>query len=250
MTNTISKKAKIGKRVTLGPYTIVHDNVVIGNDTTIESHCVIGYPTKLAKGKPLLIQKDSHIRSHSIFYEGSRFGPKLVTGHSVLVRENCVAGRELQVGTNTIIDGDCTIGDCVKFHSDVILAKRSKIGHFVYLYPGVRVLNDPFPPSFLEEGVTIKDMAVLTTGALLLPGVTVGLGCFVAAGSVVRSDIPDLHCVSGNPAALFATLDRFMSPKYGRYHPWVSRFKGKYSKESYPLMKSIVEKIDRLITRT
>jgi UDP-3-O-[3-hydroxymyristoyl] glucosamine N-acyltransferase len=58
--------------VSVGPYSIVHDNVVIGAGTTIGSHCEIGHPSALAEGRPLCIGENSLIRSHSVFYEARR----------------------------------------------------------------------------------------------------------------------------------------------------------------------------------
>jgi len=239
----ISKKARIGCKVKIGPFTIIHDNVVIEDNTVIESHCVIGYPTPLAGNKPLVIGHGSHIRSHSIFYEGSCFGAELSTGHAVIVRENCTAGEGLQIGTHADIQGDCRIGDYVKTHSEVHIAKESTIGNFVYLSPRVQFTNDPYPPSFVCEGITIKDMTVVATGALLLPGITIGLGCFVGAGSVVRTDLPDLHCAQGNPARVFARVDQFFNPKHKLAFPWIHNFRKKYPLKSYPLMQETLEQI-------
>lgn len=249
MTDLISKKASIGNNVTVGPFTIVHDNVAIGDNSVIESHCVVGYPSKFAQGKRLVVGENSYIRSHSILYEGSQFGSNLATGHAVLVRENCQAGKYLQIGSHSEIEGDCTIGDYVKIHSKVNIAKETNVGNFVWLYPQVQFTNDPLPPSNTRAGVTVKDMVVIATGALLLPGITIGMGCFVAAGSVVYSDVRDIQCVAGNPAKKFASLDRFFSLKYGISPPWPKYFRKGYPAESYPTMDAIVEKINRLIDK-
>ncbi len=245
----ISKKAKLGKDISIGPFTIIYDNVIIGNNTVIESHCILGCPHQSAEGKPLMIRTGSYIRSHSIFYEGSTFGPGLTTGHSVLVRENCVAGKKLQIGSYTDIEGSCQMGDYVKIHSDVHISTHSNIASFVWLYPRVQFTNDPFPPSDIREGITVKDMAVVATGTILLPGVTIGLGSFVGAGSVVRSDVPDGHCVSGNPATFFTTVDRFFDFKHRLSYPWPKHHKERYPEESYAQMDAIVEKINVLIER-
>ena len=57
--------------------------------------------------KKIIIGDNSLIRSKSIFYVGSTFGPKLLTGHRVTVREGVKAGKNLQIGTLTDIQGDC-----------------------------------------------------------------------------------------------------------------------------------------------
>jgi len=243
----ISPHAQIGRNVAIDDFTIVGDNVILGDDTVIDSHCHIGCHSKAAEGRPLVIGPGSHVRSHSILYEGSTFGAGLSTGHGVLIREKTQAGVELQVGSQSDIEGECVIGDYVKIHSDVHVAQHSRIGNFVFLHPRVQFTNDPFPPSFITAGITIKDMAVVCTSSLLLPGLTIGLGCFVAAGSVVKSDVPDVHCVAGNPAAVFCRLDQFFHPEHGLYHPWALRFRAKYPPASEPLMQQIIAEIDRLL---
>lgn len=246
----ISSKATIGKNVHIGDFTTVFENVEIGDNTTIESNCIIGYHNESAQGKPLIISENSYIRSHSIFYEGSKFGPGLVSGHGVLARENCRAGKRFQIGTNSILDGDSTFGDYVRIHSSVIISKQTVIGDFVFIYPSVIILNDPFPPSPLLEKVMINDLAVIAPYSVIYPGVTIGTGGFVAAGSHVKLDVPDAHCVAGSPAKVFATLDKFIHPKYGLYHPWIKRDIDKYPKEAHSFIEEKISKLEAVINKT
>lgn len=41
----------------------------------------------------------------------------------------------------------------------------------------------------------------------MLPGVTIGRGVTVGAGSIVTKDIPDFHCVAGNPARIIRKIE-------------------------------------------
>ncbi len=241
----ISKKAAIGLNVSIGPFTIVHDDVIIEDNTTIESHCVIGYSIKAAGGKKLIIGKGSHIRPHSTFYQGSEFGPNLVTGSYVLVRENIIAGCDLQIGSVTELEGDMTIGDYVKMHSKVHLSKLSTIGDFVWLFDRVQTGSDPLPPSNIEEPITIGDMAVVGIGSLILPGVTIGRGSFVGAASVVRDDVPELRFATGNPASVISWVDQIINFKYGISYPWPTHFRRGYPEEALKKMDALVLKIKR-----
>ena len=155
-TALISSHADLGENVEIGPYSIVHDHVVIGNNSKIESHCELGHPTPLANDQILVVGEDSLIRSHSVFYQGSTFGAGLMTGHHVTVRENTVAGKNLHVGTLSDLQGDCPIGDYVRIHSNVFIGKNSKIGSFVWLFPHVVFTNDPHPPSSVVTGPTVE----------------------------------------------------------------------------------------------
>jgi acetyltransferase-like isoleucine patch superfamily enzyme len=199
-TAIISPGAIIGAGVTIGPYTVIHDRVEIGADTKIDGFCEIGYPTPLADSLPLVIGHRSLIRSHSTFYAGSVFGPNMVTGHRVTIREKTRAGRGFQIGTLGDIQGDCAIGEHVRFHSNVHIGKHSNIGNYVWIFPYVVLTNDPHPPSSVMSGVVVEDYAAIATMSVILPGVTVGSGALIGAHSSVARNVPPDTVVAGAPA--------------------------------------------------
>jgi acetyltransferase-like isoleucine patch superfamily enzyme len=222
----VSKKAKLGDNVSIGPFTIVHDNVEIGADTVIDAYCEIGYPTALADGMPLIIGPESTIRSHSVFYEGSHFGEKLVTGHRVTVREKTIAGKYFQIGTLADIQGDCVIGDHVRFQSNVFVGKKSKLGNFIWIFPHVVLTNDPHPPSNILLGCEIGDFASIATMSVILPGIKVGERSLVAANSLVNKNVEPFTVVGGSPAKFLCNAaeiklkDGSGKPAY----PWTRHF--------------------------
>ena len=199
-TALVSPQAKLGENVTVGPFTVIHDNVHVGSGSRIDGYCELGYPTSLADGQPLTIGCDAVIRSHSIFYQGSNFEDGLVTGHRVTVREKTQAGKNLQIGTLGDIQGHCEIGDYVRFHSNVHIGQHSSIGNYVWIFPYVVLTNDPHPPSEIMMGVTIKDFVAIATMSIILPGVTVGKGALVGAHSSVSRDVAPDTVVGGAPA--------------------------------------------------
>jgi len=229
----ISPKARLGARVAVGDFTVIHDNVVLGDDVVIESHCVLGKPTPLAKGEPLWIGNRSLIRTHSVFYEGSRFGDGLATGHHVTVRERTIAGEGLQIGTASDIQGHATIGDWTRTHSSVHIAQGSRIGSYVWLFPGSILTNDPRPPSGHIQGPTIEDFAVIAARVCLLPGVTVGARAVVGAGSVVTRDVPPGMLAAGNPAREICPADRLgmVDQPWLPAYPWMRRFHRGYPED-------------------
>jgi len=56
------------------------------------------------------------------------------------------------------------------------------------------------------QPVTIGDHVWIGTRALILPGVTIGDGAVVGAGSVVTKDVLPNGVVAGNPARLLRIL--------------------------------------------
>lgn len=229
----VSEKAKIGRNVTIGPFTTIYDNVKIGDDSTIEAYCELGVANHLSCGEPLVIGEGAHIRSHSIFYEGSQFEEKLVTGHRVTVREKTVAGKNLQIGTLSDIQGHCTIGDYVRFHSNVHIGQKSQIGNFVWIFPYVVLTNDPHPPSNVLKGVIVEDYAVIATMSVILPGVTIRRGSLVGAHSSVNRDTEAEMAYAGSPAKKICHTGniRLRDGSYLPAYPWVKHFTRGYPGE-------------------
>lgn len=228
----VSGKAKIGKNVKIGAFTTIHDNVIIGENSTIEGYCEIGVANHLSNDNPLIIGNDSHIRSHSVFYEGSTFGDNLTTGHRVTVREKTKAGKNLQIGTLSDIQGHCEIGDYVRFHSNVHIGQKSKIGNFVWIFPYVVLTNDPHPPSEILLGVTIEDYAVVATMSVVLPGAVIANGCLIGAHSSVKGLTEPDMVYAGSPAKKICPASEIkLQDGSGDGYPWRNHFHRGYPDE-------------------
>jgi len=230
----VSKKAKVHRSVKIGEFCRIHDHVVLEQDCIVEDYTTLGYPSALGDGSPLVIRRGSLIRSYALFYEGSEFGPRLVTGHRVTVRENTKAGENLQIGTLCDIQGHCTIGDYVRLHSNVHVAQGSRIGDFCWLFPYVVLTNDPHPPSDgYREGCRIEKFAVLSTSACILPGVVIGEGALVAAGAIVSRDVQAGRVAVGNPARDVGPAgDILLRDGRGKpAYPWRRHFRRGYPEE-------------------
>lgn len=99
------------------------------------------------------------------------------------------------------------VGDNVNIQMNCFLDGRGglTIGNNVDVTPGVRILteqHDIDSPDYavVKRPVTIRDNVVVGSWALILPGVTVGEGAVIAAGSVVVKDVEPYTMVAGNPA--------------------------------------------------
>lgn len=223
-----STKAKIGNNVEIGPSTIIYDNVVIGDNSVIGAFCELGVANHLSQGSPLIIGQNANIRSHSIFYEGSTFAEGLTTGHRVTVREKVFAGKNLQIGTLSDLQGHCEIGDYVRFHSNVHIGQKSKIGNFVWIFPYVVLTNDPYPPSDSLVGVTVQDFAAIATMSVILPGATIAEGCLIGAHSTVKGTTEPHSIYVGSPAKNVGSTSKIKLENGEPAYPWTTHFKRGY----------------------
>jgi acetyltransferase-like isoleucine patch superfamily enzyme len=105
-----------------------------------------------------------------------------------------------------VIDYGCRIGDNVKVHCNCYVAQLTRIENGVFLAPGVSIANDKYMeiPRFSEKlkGATLRSHCRVGMNAVVLPGVTVGEGSVIGAGSIVTKDIPDMSIAFGNPARI------------------------------------------------
>lgn len=113
----------------------------------------------------------------------------------------------LQGGVRFFHVGRLRIGAHTLVNRGVYLDNRAglEIGRNVSIAHDVRIYtlgHDPHDPGFATKGasVRIEDHAVLFAGAMVMPGVHLGRGCVVMAGSVVTKDVPPMRLVGGNPA--------------------------------------------------
>ena len=58
--------------------------------------------------------------------------------------------------------------------------------------------------------VVIKDWDYIGAHAQIMPGVTIGEGSIVAAGSVVTKSVPDGMVVGGNPAKIICSVNDYL----------------------------------------
>jgi maltose O-acetyltransferase len=120
------------------------------------------------------------------------------------------------------------LADNVVLNFDTLIDGRKHsvtIGRNVSIGPRATILtlgHDPRSPVFCDMGgdVVIEDYCWIGFGAIILPGVRLGIGSVVAAGAVVCADVADYDIVGGNPAKRIGSRVRGLEYNL-QYSPWL-----------------------------
>ena len=134
-----------------------------------------------------------------------RLGERVrMIGHVVPVELVAERGAELTIGDRTFLNYGVSIG----------ASQSITVGADCNFGPYVNVVDTGFhrlePERRLErpepQPVRIGDNVWLGVRVIVLPGVTIGDGAAIGAGSVVTSDIPPRSLAAGVPARVLRTL--------------------------------------------
>ena len=104
-----------------------------------------------------------------------------------------VIGDRTQLGHGARIDHDVTLGSDVMMGPDVVIMSNSHAFERLDI-PMIAQGAAPRRP------VVIGDDVWIGTRVVILPGVKVGRGAIIGAGSVVTKDVPEYAIVGGVPA--------------------------------------------------
>jgi UDP-2-acetamido-3-amino-2,3-dideoxy-glucuronate N-acetyltransferase len=126
----------------------------------------------------------------------------------------CEIGDEASIGTFVEIQKGAKIGARCKIQSHTFICEGVTIEDEVFIGHNVNFLNDRYPAATREDGalkldedwtlepIRVKRRAAIGTGAIIMPGVTIGERAVVGAGAVVTKDVPDGAVVAGVPARI------------------------------------------------
>ncbi len=111
-------------------------------------------------------------------------------------------------GGNFIADKDHWPSEpyLITIGSNCALTKGVKI----FTHGGARVARRKYPNYDVFGMVEIGDYCYIGTNSLIMPGVKIGNGSMVAAGSVVTKSVPPNMVVGGNPARILCTVDEYI----------------------------------------
>ncbi|PNS17420.1 hypothetical protein CAC42_7103 [Sphaceloma murrayae] len=114
----------------------------------------------------------------------------------------------IRVGKGSFINCNCTIIDtCL-----VTIGSRVMFGPSVHIYSGTHPIDPDLRNGIkgpeLGAEVVIGDDCWIGGNATILPGVRIGRGSTVGAGSVVTKDVAEYSVVVGNPAKFLKPAPR------------------------------------------
>lgn len=135
---------------------------------------------------------------------GVQRGCRFLNGRKIRIGERCV------INFGSLLDGrkfSITIGDDVSIGPE---ASILSLGH------------DPQSPSFEDRGgnVLVGDRVWIGYRAIVLPGVSIGEGAVVGAGSVVTKNVDPYTIVAGNPAKVIGERKQNLNYELN-YRPWL-----------------------------
>jgi acetyltransferase-like isoleucine patch superfamily enzyme len=118
--------------------------------------------------------------------------------------DDCDCATKLHLGDSACLGENCSL----TLAADIILETHVAISHNVTILTGThergpaerRMGQLSYQPVVIEKGAWIG------AHTIIMPGVTIGAGSMVAAGSVVFHSVPPNAMVAGNPARVMKIL--------------------------------------------
>lgn len=117
---------------------------------------------------------------------------KIIFGENVETRDNVILnvsdGGKIIIGDRTFINDGTYINSRENIHigSDTLLGQGIKIYDHDHDY-----VSSDFKSKFQKKSIMIGDKVWIGSNCIILKGVKIGNNSVIAAGSVVRKDVPD-----------------------------------------------------------
>jgi acetyltransferase-like isoleucine patch superfamily enzyme len=123
--------------------------------------------------------------------------------------KNIELGDYVNLGPGSELDGagSIVIGTGVIFAPEVCVYSRT------HNFNSEDLSAIPFDNKVLISKVVIEDYVWIGRKAIILPGVTIGMGAVVGAGAVVSKNIPKYGIAVGNPAKIVKYRDEIVFQK-------------------------------------
>jgi maltose O-acetyltransferase len=154
----------------------------------------------------------------------SRYHRKCQIGPRTVISPSDIAGR-MELFS---VGADCAIGRVqIQLHAPVTIGNCVVINDGCRLLTGTHNVQSP-DWELIAKPIVVGDYAWIATGAIILPGITIGRGAVVGAGAVVSRSVEPETIVAGNPARAVGLRQncefRYQpSRKYALIEAWLGR---------------------------
>ena len=140
-------------------------------------------------------------------------------GTNVSVGDNftCDFGRNIYIGSNVSVNLNCTFIDCnrITIGNDVLIAPCVHLTTASHPVELIERLNPKCNPDSIEyrwrtyaKPINIGNGCWIGANVVVLPGVTIGEGTVIGAGSVVTKNIPANVVAAGNPCRVIRRINQ------------------------------------------
>lgn len=144
------------------------------------------------------------ISDRAIVGENFRIGRGSRVWHFANVEDDVTVGDGSAIGSHCYVGRGARIGNGVRIQSFVSICRNAVIEDDVFVSPHVLITDDKHPragnPNYKAEPPKLRAGCSIGAGAIILPGIEIGMGAVVAAGAVVTRDVPPRVTVLGVPA--------------------------------------------------
>lgn len=180
-TAIVSVHAQVDHSVSIGPYSIIDDEVVIGAGTEISSHVRIDKFTRIGKECRILNGAVVGAIPQDLKFKGE--DTELEIGDRTVIREFVTISRGTAESGKTAIGSDCLLMNYVH------VAHDCRIGDHVILSNAVN----------LAGHVEIADHAIIGGLVPVHQFVRIGKHAFIGGGYRVAQDVPPYILAAGEP---------------------------------------------------
>jgi UDP-2-acetamido-3-amino-2,3-dideoxy-glucuronate N-acetyltransferase len=161
--------------------------------------------TKTATRPKTNVKADYFVHPSAFVDKGAVIGNQTKIWHFCHVMPGAQIGRGCILGQNVFVSSTVVIGNNVKIQNNVSVYDAVTLEDDVFCGPSMVFTNVINPRSHIErkheyKKTLVKRGASIGANATIICGTTVGEYSFVAAGAVVRNDVPAHALVAGVPA--------------------------------------------------
>ena len=178
--------AKIEKGVEVGPYSVIGDEVVIGEGTWVGSHVVIEGPIEIGRDCQIFPFASIGFIPQDLKFQGEK--TRVEIGNKNTIREYVTIHRGTEGG-----GGVTRIGNNNLLMAYVHIAHDCIVGNHVILANAAT----------LAGHITVQDHALVGGLSAVHQFVRIGRFSMIGGGSAVALEVPPFTSVAGNRAKLF-----------------------------------------------